>query len=300
MPVDDNDNLPDRPANRQVGKDITPDSIEALTLRGRPPTLAERFQNYYQNPGVPNLLSIFREAWKAGLFKLRNGRTSPITVTFFSAALDTLGQAAWEKFLDEILSYEQRPQSLLEKLFGKPSPAQERLNALSIIAFLSKDSEKLPLRSFFSRTLAPGQDMQQELQRAEEQLVWYRPRPLIDNPLQIDQIWAIFYANASPEALLRVIDIANGDQIASEEVVRSKTRYPRQMITQGAAFSLIILARLQERVAHLIYDNLNKYEGQPVYGVLLSALQAAGVIVALEADEEGEPQIKWRIPPDWL
>jgi hypothetical protein len=300
MAVEDDDNIPDRPANRQIGKELTPDSIEALTLRGRPPTLAERFQNYYQNPGLPNLLSIFREAWKAGLFKLKNGRISPITVIFFSAALDMLGQAAWEKFLEEVLSYTQRSQGLIEKLLGKPSPAQERLNALSIIAFLSEDPEKLPLRSFFSRTLSPGQDIKQELERAEMQLVWYRPRPLIDNPLQIDQIWAIFYANASPEALLRVIEIANGEQIASEEVVRSKTRYPRQLITQGAAFSLIVLARLQERVAHLIYDNLANYEGQPVYGVLLSALQAAGVIAALEPDEQGETQIKWSIPPDWL
>jgi hypothetical protein len=296
------DNSQDKRIERTGGNTPRYD-INALTNppRGlREPNLAERFQNYYISPNPMILRQMFRESWEAGLFKMHNGRTSPITPTFFAAALDMAGEAGWEGFIDEVLANEIKPLSWWEKtILRKPTP-QDRLSALTIIAYLSANREQRPLRYFLKRTLSPDKNLENVLTETSNQLTYYRLADTIYNPLQIDQIWAIFYATGNPTALERIIALAAGKGIATQVEVRSKTRYSVEIIMQGAAYSLMRMAEKQEKVAYLIYKSLPQYENQPVYIFLLVALQTAKVIEGFEPNPDGSYEVVWRIPPDWL
>jgi hypothetical protein len=288
---------------QRSGNDLARYDINALTNPPRSlrePTLAERFQNYYISPNPLTLRQMFREAWAAGLFKMHNKRTSPITPTFFAAALDQAGESGWEGFIDEVLKFEITPLNWWEKtILRRPTP-QDRLNALTIIAFLSNSPDKRPLRYLLSRTLPPGADIAKAVTDTGQALTFYRLADVIYNPLQIDQIWAIFYATGNPSALERIIALAAGRGIAPQQEVRSKTRYSVEIIMQGAAYSLMRMAEKQEKVAYLIYKALPEYENQPVYIFLLVALQAARVIEGFEPNPDGSYEVMWRVPPDWL
>jgi hypothetical protein len=288
---------PEKRIERAGGNKLPSYDLNALTSpprHYREPNLAERFQNYYISPNPLMLRQMFREAWEAGLFKLHNKRTSPITPTFFAAALDQAGEAGWEGFIEEVLANEIKPVSWWQKTVLRKPTAEERLNALTI------NPEKRPLRYLFSRTLPPDQDREKFIAETGQQLTFYRLAEKIYNPLQIDQIWAIFYATGNPATVQRIIALAAGKGMASQQEIRAKTRYSTEIIMQGAAFSLMKMAEKQEKVAYLIYQALPEYENQPVYIFLLVALQAARVIEGFEPNPDGSYAVIWRVPPDWL
>lgn len=295
QPIEPDKRLARYSSSRYDAKAITP--ISGVT---RQPPLAERFQNYYIQPDPLSLRLMFRESWEAGLFRLQNGRTSPITPTFFAAALDAAGESAWEGFIDEILAYEIKPLSWWDKnILKRPNP-QERLKGLSIIAYLSQNPNQRPLIYLLSRTLAQGQTISGQLAEANQELTFYRLRDTVYNPLQLDQMWAVFYATGSAEMIRRIIGVAAGKNLASTDEIQAKTRYSTDIIMQGAAYSLMRMAEKQEKVAYQIYKALPEYEDQPIYLLLLVALQAAHVIESFEPTSSDSFDIKWRIPPDWL
>ncbi len=298
---DDNERQLDRysPKERSLNKNRLGDDLAALPLLGKPPTLAEQFQNYYMRPDTLRLQQLFQQAWENGLFRLRNGQINPITPQFFSAALDAAGETAWEGFIEQVLTQEKQSLSWWARIIQKKPTMQEQLNALSIIVFLSDYPEKQPLKYFLSHTLTPDKDLDQQMSQLERRLVFYRLPENIRNPLQLDQIWASFYATGANRPVRRIIGIANGQYMVSPEEILQRSGFPPEMIMKGAAYSLVTLARLQERIAHIIYDNLAEYEDQPVYRVLLTALEAAKVIAEFEPNEEEGFDINWNVPPDW-
>ncbi len=290
------------------GLDLVPDNDNQRDLnRFGPPQsrapLAVRIQKYYQQPDPGALRDLFDECWTAGLFRFKNGRPNPITLTFFAAALDATGEAGWEGFIDDMLSERSGSsvggtgQGWLARRFGKAPRPDERRNALLVIAFLCKDREQRALRYFLKRTLPPETELAPQLALLETDLAGMRPKAALDNPLQLDQLWAFFYATGNENALRGVIAVANGDAIATPEVLRG-TAFNREAIMQGAAYSLIELAPKQPRISQIIYAALEDYQDGPVYPVLIMALERAGV-ARLSTNPDGTSNISFEIPPEW-
>ncbi len=267
----------------------------------RPVSLARRIQQYYMQPDPGTLRQLFAESWEAGLFRFKNGRPNPITVTFFAAALDATGEAGWEGFIDEMLSGPLPALAptggFLSRLLNRKPGRQDRLGLVALIAFLSRSKEQRPLRYFLQRTLPPSSDLTPQLAAMERDLAALRPQAEINNPLQLDQLWAFFYATGDEGALRKVIAVADDDAIAPAERLRG-TPWNRAAIVQAAAFSLIELAPRQSRISQIIYTALEDYSDRPVYQVLLTALERAG-IAQLTTGPDGTLEINFRLPPEW-
>lgn len=264
--------------------------------------LAERIQKYYTHPDPGTLPGLFAECWAAGLFRFKNGKPNPITLTFFAAALDATGEAGWEGFIDELLAGNNAPkvkirQSWVSRLFNREPGPEYCRNSLFLIAFLSRNEEQRPLRYFLSRSLPPDSDLEAQLAQAETQLAAMRPQPLLTSPLQIDQWWAYFYASGDESAMRPVIAAANGDGIAATEDLTGE-EFTRDAIMHAAAYSLIELAPNQPRICQIIYAALDDYQQAPVYPALIIALQRAGV-ARLSFNPDGSANISFQVPPEW-
>ncbi len=295
MTSDDDDN------NENNDKELSrPKEVQPRPVIG----LAGRIQQYYRQPDPASLPELFSECWAAGLFRFRNGRANPVTMTFFAAALDATGESGWEGFIDELLRKEPvtRPparRGLFARLIsGNSGPRlEERRNSLLVIAFLSKDREQRPLRYFFNRTSPPATNLAASLAQAEEELAGMRPPSELTHPFQIDQLWAFFYATGDENAVRGVIAIANGDAIAPESELRANG-FRREALMQAAAFSLVELAPKQSRISQVIYASMEDYQSAPVYSVLIMALQRAGV-ARLSFNPDGTTNINFQVPPEW-
>lgn len=264
-----------------------------------PQTLAERIQKYYLRPDPGGLPELFAECWEAGLFRFANNRPNPITVTFFAAALDATGEAGWEGFLDDMLAAPPPApkKGFLARLLHKAPTHQDRLNTLALIAFLSRDKEQRAFRYFLRHTLPPDPDLEPYLQEAEATLAPMRPKPDLDNPLQVDQLWAFFFATGDEGAVRKVIAVANGQFVTPPEKLQDSA-FTYEAIMQGAAVSLVELAVRQPRVCQIIYAALDDYRNTPVYPVLVMCLERAGV-ARVSQQPDGSLDIKFQLPPDW-